>query len=311
MTKRSVSARAPASVANICCGYDILGFAMDAPADIVTATFADKPGIVIDEIKGDDGVLSHDPTDNMIGIVAQAFLDQIEDDRGVVLSLTKEMSIGSGLGSSAASAVAAALAMNGLFNQPLSTNQLLETALFGEQAINHARHLDNVAPSLYGGLVLIKSVTPADVYPIEIATELHAAVVHPDLKIITRESRALLSKYVTMQQLVAQTANVAGFVLAMQTGDLDLLEKSLQDVIIEPQRCQLIPPYQAVKDAAIESGAIGCGISGSGPSMFALCETREQAKTIGQAMQAAFSSHHLKSDCHLTSLKAPGGSILS
>ena len=278
-----ITAQAPASVSNVCCGFDILGFPLNDPVDLVTVSFTESSDITISSVEGDDGKLSKDPKKNIIGIVAQSFLNSIESNQGVDLQLKKGMPIGSGLGSSAASAVATAVAMNALFDTPFTHEQLLEFALEGETQISGSRHADNVAPALHGGLVLVKSMDPLDIYPIPCALDLQCVVVYPHMKILTHDSRSNLSQEVPLSKVVAQSTHIAGLVLAIMTGDRELLAKSLCDEIFEPQRCSQIPGYHALKAAALSHGAIGCGISGSGPSIFALCETPLQAIEIGNA----------------------------
>lgn len=309
MSQLSFTACAPATIANVCCGFDVLGFAIDSPVDTVTATLTTSHNdIIITTIHGAEN-LSKALDKNIIGLVATAFMQQLGKKQGIELELHKGMSIGTGLGSSAASAVAATVALNAVFDKPFTPLELLSIALEGERQISGGLHADNVAPALLGGFVLVKGYHPLEVYDIPCSLDLHCAILYPHIKILTGESRAALAKMVAMPQVVEQTANIAGLVLALTTSNIELLKSSLQDAIIESQRCQQIPNYNELKAAALNSGALGCGISGSGPSVFALCDSASTARNVGAAMQKACSS--VESNVILSSLNALGARIVS
>jgi homoserine kinase len=311
MDENQITARAPGSVSNVCCGFDILGFALNDPFDEVTACFNSGTEIEISRIIGVENNLSLDPKKNIIGIVAKAFLDLLGSHRGVSLQLNKGMSVGTGLGSSAASATATAVALNALFDTPFTHEQLLEVALKGEMEISGGRHADNVAPALHGGLVLVKNNDPLDIYPIPSLLDLHCVVVHPDIEILTKASRNALSRSVALHKVIAQTSHIAGLILALTTGDRELLAKSLCDEIIEPQRYKQIKPYRAIKAVAQSHGALGCGISGSGPSMFALCDNPIQALELANAMEQVCEKGRIDCKTYISPLICPGARVVS
>lgn len=306
-----ITARAPASVSNVCCGFDVLGFALNEPFDEVTARKTTTSDITITKIICDNHHLSSDPSQNIIGIVAHAFFKKLGTEHGVELELTKGMGIGTGLGSSAASAVAAAVALNALFDTPFTHEQLLEIALTGEAAISGGRHADNVAPSLHGGLVLIKSDDPLDIYPIPSSLDLHCVVASPDIQILTSASRKGLSRHVALPKVIRQTAHIAGLVLGLTTDDRDLVAKSLCDEIIEPQRYKQIKPYRTIKAIAQSHGALGCGISGSGPAMFALCDNPIQALEIANAIETACEKGRIDCNTYISPLFCSGARVVS
>ncbi len=283
-----ISAYAPGSVSNVACGFDVLGFAMDEPGDIVTAGQKDDPGVRIDAIHGDDGRLPLDVAKNTAGAAALALLQRLETTRGVTLTIHKGLPLASGVGSSGASAVAAVVAVNELLGRPASMDMLLACAMSGEQAGCGASHPDNVAPSLYGGFVLARSAHPPDIIRLPVPDGLACAVLHPHVEVQTGAARALLGDTVLLRDAVRQWGNLGGLVAALFTNDRALLSRSLEDVIAEPKRASLVPGFFAVKAAALAAGALGCSLSGSGPSMFALASSLDDAKRAGEAMARAF-----------------------
>lgn len=300
---------APASVANLACGYDILGLALDAPGDEVIARFKDEPGLKISRITG--GKLPYDVNKNTAGFAALKLLEHLgEVNRGIELEIHKKMPFGSGLGSSAASAVGGVMAVNELLGRPMTKRELLPFAVQGEQIADGAYHADNVAPSLLGGMILIRDNATLDVHRLPSIKGLKLAIVHPDIEILTRESRAILSPQVSLKQMVTQTGSVAGLVTAMFKGDLDLLQRSLKDVVIEPQRAALIPNFYKVKDAAINAGALGCSISGAGPSIFALCPNDLIAENVGVAMASIFKENNISSSVFYSGINQEGAILI-
>ncbi len=283
-----ISAYAPGSVSNVACGFDVLGFAMDEPGDIVTAGQKDDPGVRIDAIHGDDGRLPLDVAKNTAGAAALALLQRLETTRGITLTIHKGLPLASGVGSSGASAVAAVVAVNELLGRPASMDMLLACAMSGEQAGCGASHPDNVAPSLYGGFVLARSAHPPDIIRLPVPDGLACAVLHPHVEVQTGAARALLGDTVLLRDAVRQWGNLGGLVAALFTNDRALLSRSLEDVIAEPKRASLVPGFFAVKAAALAAGALGCSLSGSGPSMFALASSLDDAKRAGEAMARAF-----------------------
>ena len=289
---------APASVANIACGYDVLGFALEGPGDEIVVRFSGEKGLRITQITGAQGKLPYEVERNTAGFAAQKLLEHLgETDRGIDMEIHKKMPFGSGLGSSAASAAAAVMAINELLKRPLEKRELLPFAVLGEQVADGAYHADNVAPALLGGIVLVRDNEELDVHRLPVPRGLHAAVVHPDVKILTKDARQVLSPQVSLQQMIQQTGNIAGLVVGLYQSYLDLIARSLEDVVIEPQRASLIPNFYRVKEAALQAGALGCSISGAGPSVFALNANSVIAERAGKAMQRAFLDTGI--DCRL------------
>jgi len=285
-----IAAYAPATVSNVACGFDVLGFAMDEPGDVVVAEPQEGPGVSIAAIEGDGGRLPLDPLRNTAGAAALALLSRLETTRGVRLTLHKGIPLASGVGSSGASAVAAVVATNELLGRPASLDVLLECAMKGEQVGCGAAHPDNASPALYGGFVLARSAQPPDIIRLPVPAGLACAVLHPRVEVKTGESRQLLGEMVALKDAVRQWGNLGGLVAALYTGDLGLLSRSLVDVIAEPKRAGLVPGFFEVKAAALAAGALGCSLSGSGPSIFALAASLDVAQRAGEAMARAFDS---------------------
>ena len=290
-SNESATAFAPATVSNVACGFDVLGFALHAPGDTVTAARAPGTGVRIDQITGDNGRLTRDPAKNTAGIAAQALLDAVGERRGVVLTIRKGLPLSSGLGGSAASAVAAAFAVNELVGARLSHETLMTCAFEGERVGAGSAHGDNIAPAVYGGFVLVRVANPPDVVRLPVPAGLTAVVVHPDLEIETARARALLGTHVPLGDAIRQWANLGAFIDALHRSDFDLLSRALEDTIAEPRRAPLVPGLAAIKQAAVDAGALGCSLSGSGPSLFALCRTAVSAEQVARAMAAAVAQH--------------------
>jgi len=283
-----IAAFAPATVSNVAAGFDVLGFALDEPGDVVVARLADAPGVVIREVTGDGGRLSRDPGKNTAGAAVRALLAALGTHQGIQLDVHKGLPLASGVGSSGASAVAAAVAVNELLGRPASMAQVFQAAMEGERAGCGAMHPDNVAPSLYGGFVLARSVEPPDIVRLPVPHGLSCAVLHPHSEVQTGAARALLGDTVPLATAVRQWANLGALVSALHSGDLDLLSRALVDHVAEPKRASLVPGFHDVKAAASAAGALGCSLSGSGPSIFALTRSLNQAHVVGQAMMTAF-----------------------
>jgi homoserine kinase len=279
----SITAFAPATVSNVACGFDVLGFALESPGDTVTARFGGD-GVTIDDIVGDDGRLPRAGAKNTAGVAAQALLAELGERRGVVL---KGLPLASGLGGSAASAVAAVVAVNALVEAQAPLDVLLASALQGECLGAGSTHADNIAPCLYGGFVLVRQPNPPDVIRLPVPAGLTAVVVHPDFEIETAKARALLGDSVALSDAIKQWANLGAFVDALHRADFDLMARALEDTIAEPRRAPLVPGLAAIKQAARDAGALGCSLSGSGPSLFALCANRAAGERVGSAMAAA------------------------
>jgi homoserine kinase len=307
----SVKAFAPATVANVACGFDIFGFAIEEPGDVVELRRCDKPGIVITDIIGDEGRLPRNAEKNAVTVVMLRLLEHLGiQDLGCEVVLHKNMPLGSGMGSSAASAVAGVVAMNELLGNPLTRQELLPFAMEGERMASGSAHADNVGPSLLGGFVVIRSYTPLDIFTIPVPEDLYCTLVHPDIEINTKDARFILRNEVSLKNTIAQMGNVAGLVAGLMKADYELIGRSMVDVIIEPVRSILIPEFKEVKLAAISAGALGCSISGSGPSMFALSRGMEYAVKAGNTMQQKFAEAGIESSVHVSAINRGGAVIL-
>jgi homoserine kinase len=308
--KEQVHVFAPATVANVACGFDILGFAIEYPGDEIIMRRTDHPGVVIRKITGDDGKLPLEPERNTAGVAALQFLKYKNMSKGVEIELHKKMPIGSGLGSSAASAAASLFAVNILFGEPMKKEELLPFALECEKIACGAPHADNVAPALLGGFVLIRSYNPLDVIQIAVPEKLFCMVSHPHIEVSTEDARKILKNHIPINNAIIQWGNVAGLIAGLMKADYDLIGRSLQDVIIEPIRSLLIPRFKEIKTAALEAGALGCSISGSGPSIFALTKERKIAEHVGRIAQDEFKSIGVNSDIYISKINQKGPLVL-
>ncbi|TAF77435.1 MAG: homoserine kinase [Bacteroidetes bacterium] len=307
---KEIKVFAPATVANVSCGFDVLGFAVDSPGDEAIVKMVDKQGVIITKITGDGGRLPLDPNKNTVSATIIKMLDHLGEKRGFEIELHKKMPLGSGLGSSAASSVAGIFAVNELLGNPLSKIQLLPFAMEGERLASGTAHADNVAPALYGGFVLIRSYNPLDVISIHTPSDLHAAIVHPHIEVETRDARSILRKDIKLKDAITQWGNVAGLVTGLLTDDYNLIGRSMQDVIVEPLRAILIPGFYEVKEAAMDAGALGGGISGSGPSIFSVSKGKETAEKAGKAMVDAFKKIGIESDLFVSKINAKGPIVI-
>jgi homoserine kinase len=308
--KKEIRVFAPASVSNVACGFDIMGFAIDQPGDEVLLRITENSGVKISSISGDNGKLPLDPTKNTAGAPVLAILKHLGLNNGIDIEIHKKMPLGSGLGSSAASAVAAAFAMNELFEAGLSKKELLPFAIEGEKIASGAVHADNVAPCLYGGFVLIRGYDPIDVIEIPFPDDLYCTVLHSQVVINTLEARRILPKEIPLQKAKTQWGNTAGLIAGLMKKDYELISRSLVDVIIEPVRAGLIPGYEKIKNAALEAGALGCNISGSGPAIFALSTSKERAEEIGKAMKAEIDKINLAGTVYISKINKQGPKII-
>jgi homoserine kinase len=285
-----ITAYAPGTVSNVGCGFDVLGFALESPGDLVGAEPRDRAGVEIIAIDGDDGRLSRDPRSNTAGAAVLALLERLGTTRGIRLRIEKGLPLASGIGSSGASAVAAVVAVNELLGRPAGVDLLVECAMAGEVAGCGSAHPDNVAPSLLGGFVLARSVNPPDIVRLPVPDGLSCAVLHPHLEIKTGSARALLADRVPLDDAVRQWGNVGALVAGLFLNDLALIGRAIEDHIAEPRRAHLVPGLEAIKQAARAGGALGCSLSGSGPSVFALCDSLDRAALAGAKMRDAFSA---------------------
>lgn len=305
----SVTAFAPASVGNVAIGFDILGFSFDALGDRATVRWQEAAGVRIKAIRGVVQELPLDASRNTAGRALLAMQEALRLPRGFELELDKGIPLASGMGGSAASAVAAVVAANGLLHEPRSKLELLSYAMQGEAVASGARHVDNIAPSLFGGLVLTVGIDRPRVKQIPIPPGIRAVIVHPHMAVSTHMARSILSRNVELADFVWQTAHLAGFISGCYTNDLELLRESFEDVIIERQRAALIPGFDEVRGAALASGAIGCSISGAGPTVFAW-SLEQHAAAVRAAMVQAFTRVGLGSDHWVTDLRPAGARLL-
>ena len=302
----SVTAFAPATVANLGPGFDVLGLALAAPGDRVTARRAGPPGVRIVAIEGDDGALPFEADRNTAGIAAtHTLLRAGIDSIGVELIVHKGLPIGSGLGSSAASAAAAACAVNLLVGSPLRKSELIGPCIEAEAAVS-GRHADNVAPALLGGLILVRSVDPLDIVRVPLPEGLHITVVTPAFELPTKRARAVLPEMVPLSDLVRNTANIGALISACHSGDLGLLGRCVTDRVVAAARAALVPGAPQVMAAALDCGALGSSISGAGPSVFALCRSERSARESLAAMVAAFAAAGLAATSTISDVDCPG-----
>jgi homoserine kinase len=307
----SATAFAPATVSNVACGFDVLGFALETPGDEVTATLTHS-GVRIESIEGDGGRLPRDASKNTAGVAALALLTKLGERRGVALGIRKGLPLSSGLGGSAASAVAAVVAVDAVVgaNAPIET--LLACALEGERLGAGSAHADNIAPCLYGGFVLVRRPHPPDIIRLPIPPDLMAVVVHPDLEIETAKARALLGTTVPLADAVRQWANLGALIDGLHRQNFPQISRSLEDAIAEPRRAPLVPGFAQIKRAASEAGALGCSLSGSGPSLFALCVGSGIADRVARAMTTVIKSHiGGEPQTYVTAIAPRGAHVLS
>jgi len=309
---KEVRVFAPATVANVACGFDVLGFAIEAPGDEVVARLSNKPGFRITKITGDGGKLPKDPEKNTAGVAALDLLRHLGmSDRGIEMEIHKKMPFGSGLGSSAASAVAGVYAVNKLIGEPLAKKQLLPFAMQGEASADGAWHADNVGPSLLGGVVFIRSNQELDIAQIPVPSNLWAAVVHPEMEILTKVAREILPTDIPMVNATQQIGNLGGLILGLIQEDYAMIGRSIHDVIAEPRRQKLIPEFYNAKRAAMAQGALGFSISGAGPSVFALCEGEEIAQRAGAAISKVFDHIELENQVYVSKINKEGVHVIS
>lgn len=303
-------ASAPASVSNVGPGFDVFGFAINGFGDEVEARPGDTPGVVIEGISGNSEI-SLDPEKNTAGKAVLSLLEQLKLEQGVKLFIHKKIPTGSGVGSSASSAVAAVVAVNALLESPLPKEELIHAALAGEAiASGGSIHGDNVLPCLLGGFVIIKDVERKKYCPITIAANLSFVVLHPSIEIKTSYARSILPKELPVKNVVTQVANASYLVTGLLTGNPELIREGVNDLIAEPYRKGLIPGYEAVKQIAFANGALGFNISGSGPSVFAIFDSPDLAQKAAVLMEAPFLSQNLIVDRMVTSVNNEGAKVL-
>ena len=310
--KDQVGVFAPATVANMICGYDILGFALERPGDEVQMRISERPGVHIVQISGDEGRLPMDPEKNTVSASVKALLKALgKEEIGLEIVLEKQMPIGSGLGSSAASTVAGLFAANYLLGEPLSRQELLPYAIMGEELACGFGHADNVAPSLLGGITLIRSYEPLEVINLPVPRDLHVSLIFPHVDVPTRDARKMIKEQVPLRGAVKQWGNVAGLVAGLYTSDYALIGRSMQDGLIEPVRSILIPEFEVLKKIALENKALTFGISGSGPSVFALSTDPATAMNIRNSLERHLTGVGIGCNAYVSRVNPHGPQILT
>jgi homoserine kinase len=299
----------PATVANVSCGFDVMGFCLDTVGDEMVIRKIDKKGIFITKIEGFD--LPLETKANVAGVSALAMYDAINVDYGFEIEIYKNIKPGSGIGSSAASAVGSVFGMNELIGRPYNKTQLTEFAIKGEALASKCEHADNLAPALFGGFTLVKSVSPLKVLELPTPKDLYATIIHPQIEIKTSESRGLLPKQIDLSDAITQWANLGSFVHALHTSDYTLIQSALKDVIVEPYRSKLIPLFTEAKSAALDAGALGCGISGSGPSIFSLSKGLDVANNVKASLENVYMDLVIDYDIHVSKINTEGVKIIS
>ncbi len=308
---RTVKASAPATVANVSCGFDIFGFAVEAPADEVEVSLNDTGNVTIAKIEGDGGRLPRLASKNTAGVGVEAYLKKIGSSHGAEITLYKNLPLGSGMGSSAASSAAALVAINELHGNPLTREELLPFAMESERIACGSAHADNVAPSLLGGFVLIRGYAPLDVARIPTPQDLFCTLVHPHIELKTEDSRRVLKMSIPLKDAITQWGNIAGLVVGLMKPDLGLISRSLHDVVAEPIRSVLIPGFDIIKESSVKAGALGCGISGSGPTIFSLSSDEKTAREVAKVIQNQFETFGLKSDVYVSGINREGAKIIT
>ncbi len=305
MISTKIKVFAPASIANVSCGFDIFGFAVPNLGDFVEVWFNDTGKLIIESISGADG-LPTEPELNVTTVAAQALLDDIGEKRGVSFNIQKTVKPGSGLGSSSSAAVAGAFAVNELLGKPFSRRELLPFAGVGEKLASNQLHFDNVAPSLLGGFSVVRSNEEMDVLSISYPKDLWVVAAHPQVEIKTKQAKRMLGRTMPISNAVIQFGNVAGLVLALVSNDYDLLGRSMVDMLAEPKRSKLIPLYDEAKEATLAKGAIGTNIAGSGPTIFSFCKGEESAKQVMNAYKKVYAASELEVNYYISKINPEG-----
>ena len=305
----SVKVFAPATVANVSCGFDVLGFCLDHVGDEIIVHKSPQPGVRITKIEGQKLPLA--TKENVAGVAAEALLEKYRTDLGFEIEIYKGIKAGSGIGSSAASAAGAVFGINALLGEPFSRDQLIEFAMKGEELASGAAHADNVSPALLGGFTLVRCGKTPDVISLPSPEDLYATIIHPKIELRTADARSVLKKTILLEKGIQQWGNLAALVSALYTNDYDLISRSLVDVVIEPERSVLIPYFNEMKKAALSAGALGSGISGSGPSIFTFSKGHATAEKVQQALIETFSPLGIEFDTFVSKINPKGVQIIS
>lgn len=298
----------PATIANLSCGFDVLGLCLTTAGDEMIIRKSHEKGVRITKILGAD--LPLETENNVAGVAALAMLEEVETEFGFEIEIYKHIKAGSGIGSSAASSAGAVFGINELLGRPFTRKELVKFAMQGEKLASGNAHADNVAPCLLGGFTLVRCSNPLDIVKIDSPSELYATVVHPQIELKTSDARSVLKQTVSLKSAITQWGNVGGLVAGLYTNDYELIGRSLHDEIIEPVRSMLIPGFDLIKNAAYENGALGSGISGSGPSIFALSKGEETAEKIANAMSAVYDEINLPYEIHVSKVNPEGVTII-
>ena len=306
--RTSVTVFCPATIANLSCGFDVLGVCLENVGDEMSVTKTEAPGIIIKAITGAD--LPLEVEKNVAGVAALAMIDELKPSFGFEITMHKRIKAGSGIGSSAASAAGVVVAMNALLDTPLPRKDLIRFAMQGEKLASGAAHADNVAPAILGGFTLIRSCEPLDVIKMHTPPDLYATVIHPQIELKTSDARSIIKQQISLKKAIQQWGNVGGFVCGLYTEDYALMGHSLQDYIVEPLRSVLIPKFDEVRQAAMMQGALGCGISGSGPSIYALCKGKTIAQQVAEAIREVYKTVGVDFDIHISAINDHGVKII-
>ncbi len=294
----------PATIANLNCGFDILGLCLEGIGDEMLIRKVAERGIKITKITGAN--LPLETEKNVAGVAGLALYNAINPEYGFEIEIHKKLKLGSGIGSSSASAAGAVYGINDLLGKPFTKNQLVNFAMKGEVVASGSEHADNVAPCLLGGFTLIRGYSPLDVIRIDSPNDLFAVILHPNIEVKTSDARAVLQPMIPLKDTITQTGNLGGLIAGLYTSDYDLISRSLIDVIIEPLRKHLIPYFDDVKNTAIRNGALGSGISGAGPSIFALCRGLKIAQKVSHAMQEYYQNTGIEFEVHISKINPNG-----
>lgn len=298
----------PATIANLNCGFDVMGLCLENIGDEMTFRKTSTKGIQITKITGAD--LPYEVSKNVAGVAALAVIENRDIDFGIAIEIHKKIKAGSGIGSSSASAAGAVFGVNELLGKPFTKPELIEFAMKGEALASGSEHADNVAPCLLGGFTLVRGYHPLDVIKITSPEKIYAVVLHPHIEVKTVDARAVLEPSIPFHKAITQWGNLGGLIAGLYTQNYALMSRSLQDVVVEPFRKHLIPYFEKVKEIALQNGALGSGISGAGPSIFALCEGKQIAETVAEAMHAQYSKTQIPFDIYLSKINDKGVTLL-
>jgi len=298
----------PATIANVSCGFDVLGLCLESVGDTMTISKTTIKGVRIIEIIGADLPLETDR--NVAGVAALSLLNALQPDFGFDISISKNIKAGSGIGSSAASAAGAVYGINKLLGSPFITKELVPFAMQGEKLASGTAHADNVAPALLGGFTLIRSYEPLDIITIPSPANLYVTVIHPQIELKTQDARSVLKENISLKKATIQCGNLGGLISGLYTSDYELIGRSLHDELVEPVRSILIPKFDALKAAAIAAGALGGGISGSGPSVFALSKGEATARKVADAMAAIMNETGIPFEVHVSPINSEGIKVI-